>query len=205
MEKCLPCVTIYHMTTETIITSFSYFGIFALMISNGFIGFPSSQVLYIIAGYFAFTGNLSLGGIIIIGAVGNTLGNIILYEVARSKGLEYLTRFQIFRERELKKIQKVFEKKGVWFLAVGKLVPALKVFVPIPAGISKMNRTLYASVILITSAIWSLPFLSIGYFFGKSSNVFGRYAIVMMLIALVVLGVFYRFMNSEEVIEEIEK
>lgn len=193
------------MDTETIIISFSYAGIFMLMVLNGFIGFPSSQILYIIAGYFVFAGDLNLPMVIITGALGNTLGNIILYEVARQKGLHYLTKFKIFREREIKKIQVVFQKKGAWFLAVGKLVPALKVFIPIPAGLSKMNRALYVPIILITSIIWSFPFLGIGYYFGKSSNVFGKYAVVMAIIAFVVAAVFYRFMNSEEVIQEIEK
>jgi membrane protein DedA with SNARE-associated domain len=175
------------------------------MISNGFISFPSSQVLYIIAGYFVFKGDLSLAAVITVGTIGNTIGNIILYEVARRKGLMYLTKFQVFREREIKKVQAVFQKKGVWFLAIGKLVPALKVFIPIPAGLAKMNRGLYTVIIIITSAIWSTPFLAIGYYFGKSSRVFGKYAIIMTIIAFVVMAVFYKFMNSEEVVAEIEK
>lgn len=193
------------MDTETIIISFSYLGILGLMISNGFISFPSSQVLYIIAGYFVFKGDLSLAAVITVGTIGNTIGNIILYEVARRKGLMYLTKFQVFREREIKKVQAVFQKKGVWFLAIGKLVPALKVFIPIPAGLAKMNRGLYTVIIIITSAIWSTPFLAIGYYFGKSSRVFGKYAIIMTIIAFVVMAVFYKFMNSEEVVAEIEK
>jgi membrane protein DedA with SNARE-associated domain len=193
------------MDTETIIVSFGYLGIFALMASNGFISFPSSQVLYIIAGYFIFKGDLSLVVVIIAGTLGNTIGNIILYEVARRKGVRYLTKFQIFREKEIKKVEVAFRKKGTWFLAVGKLVPALKVFIPIPAGLAKMNRGLYGIVVLTTSAIWSAPFLAIGYYFGKSSKVFGNYAIVMTLIAFVAMAIFYKFMNSEEVVAEIEK
>jgi membrane protein DedA with SNARE-associated domain len=174
------------------------------MITNGFISFPSSQVLYIIAGYFVFKGDLSLGAVIAVGTLGNTIGNIILYEVARKKGLHYLTKFQIFREKEIKKLEVVFRKKGAWFLAIGKLVPALKVFIPIPAGLAKMNRWLYGIIILITSALWSMPFLSIGYYFGKSSRVFGKYAIIMTIIAFVVMAIFYKFMNSKEVVAEIE-
>lgn len=193
------------MDTEIIIVSFSYLGIFSLMVSNGFISFPSSQVLYIICGYFIFTGTLSLPAVILAGAAGNTIGNIILYEVARAKGVRYLTKFQIFGEREIRKVQVAFNKKGAWFLAAGKLIPALKVFIPIPAGLAKMNRTLYVFIISVTSAIWAVPFIAIGYFFGKSSDVFGKYAIVLTIIAFIVFAVFYKFMNSEEVIAEIEK
>ena len=192
-------------TIESIILFSGYAGIFFLMIANGVVSFPSSQILYIIAGYFVFTGHLNLFFVVIAGAIGNTIGNIILYELARSKGLSYLLRWKIFPERELKKVQVAFNKKGAWFLFVGKLIPALKVFIPIPAGIARMNRYLYAGIILVSSSIWPFAFLAIGYYFGKSAHVFGAYAVVLAFIALIVATVFYRFMNSEEVISEIEK
>ena len=102
-------------------------------------------------------------------------------------------------------MQIAFNKKGAWFLFVGKLIPALKVFIPIPAGIARMNRYLYAGIILVSSSIWPFAFLAIGYYFGKSAHVFGAYAVVLAFIALIVATVFYKFMNSEEVISEIEK
>ena len=45
---------------ESTISLAGYFGIFVLMIANGAVSFPSSQVLYIIAGYFIAQGNLLL-------------------------------------------------------------------------------------------------------------------------------------------------
>ncbi len=192
------------ISIEQIIISLSYFGIFLLMISNGAVSFPSSQILYIIAGYFVFTGDLSLLPVIIVGAVGNTIGNVILYELVRAKGAKYITKFRLFPEEIVQKVQIAFTKRGTWFVFIGKLIPALKVFVPIPAGLAKMNRGLYASIILVASAIWTLPFIAIGYYFGKSSDVFGKYAIVLIIIALVIMTVLYRYMNSEEVVSEIE-
>lgn len=192
-------------TIESIVLFSGYAGIFFLMIANGVVSFPSSQILYIIAGYFVFTGHLNLFLVALAGALGNTIGNIILYELARRKGLAYLARWKIFPERELKKVQIAFNKKGAWFLFVGKLLPAIKVFIPIPAGIARMNRYLYTGIILVSSSLWPFPFLAIGYYFGKSAHVFGTYAIILALIALIVATIFYKFMNSEEVISEIEK
>lgn len=191
-------------TIESIISLSGYVGIFLLMISNGFISFPSSQILYIICGYFIFTGHLEIVPVIISGALGNTLGNIVLYELARAKGLEYITRWRIFPEREVKKVQIAFNKRGAWFLFVGKLLPAIKVFVPIPAGIARMNRALYISIIATTSTIWTFPFISIGYYFGKSARVFGIYAIILLVVAIIVVTIFYRYMNSDEVLSRVE-
>ena len=105
----------------------------------------------------------------------------------------------------MKKVEIAFRKKGAWFLFVGKLLPAIKVFVPIPAGLGKMNRTLYAVIIFVSSYIWSLIFIAIGYYFGKSSNVFGSYAVILMIVALVVVALFYKYINSEEIAREIEE
>jgi membrane protein DedA with SNARE-associated domain len=193
------------MSIETIIINLSYLGIFLLMISNGLITTPSSQVLYIITGYFISTGALNLWIVLIVGALGNTIGNIILYEIARQKGMKYITRLKFFPEQEIKKMQIVFRKRGVWFVFIGKLVPALKVWVPIPAGIAKMNRAVFIPIIFVSSVIWAGIFNAIGFAFGKSTTVFAIYAPVLLIIAFIVLFIFYRYMNSKEVLRELRK
>lgn len=193
------------ITIETLIQSGSYLAIFFLMIANGSISFPSSQVLYIICGYFIARGDLALPLVAFVGALGNTAGNIILYELTRKHGRAFVERMKIFPMKELSKVEVAFKKKGAWFIFIGKLLPAIKVFVPIPAGLGKMHRALFASLMFTASFIWSLAFISIGYFFGKSSELFGRYAIVLVIVAVVVLLLFYRYINSPAIIKEIEK
>ena len=70
---------------EQIIILSGYVGIFGLMILNGVFSFPSSQILYIISGYFVFTGSLSLMLVSVVGALGNTIGNTILFYLTRKK------------------------------------------------------------------------------------------------------------------------
>lgn len=192
------------ITIETLIQGGSYFAIFFLMIANGAVSFPSSQVLYIIAGYFIARGDLTLFFVALVGALGNTIGNIILYELARKHGRTFVERMKIFPTRELSKVETAFKKKGSWFIFLGKLLPAIKVFIPIPAGLGKMNRLLFSALMFLASFIWSLAFISIGYFFGKSTDLFGRYAIILVIVAVVVVLLFYRYLNSEEIIREIE-
>lgn len=191
------------MNTEAIIIGFSYLGIFGLMISNGALSFPSSQILYILVGYFVSTGYLGIIPASIIGALGNTVGNILLYEAVRARGLHYVEKFGMFRKADIKRVEIVFRKKGLWFLFVGKLLPAIKVFVPIPAALGHVHRGIFASLMLLSSWIWSLLFISIGYFFGKSTEVWKSYGVILALVAFVILFLFYRLLNSKEVTEEI--
>lgn len=191
-------------TIETTIAIAGYFGIFALMIANGALSFPSSQALYIIAGYFIARGDLTLLPTILAGALGNTIGNVILYELARTHGRTFIARMKLFPERELAKVETAFRKKGAWFLFIGKLLPAIKVFVPIPAGLGKMQRGLFIFLMFIASVVWTFPFIAIGYFFGRSSNLAGSYAIILLVIAAVVVFLFYRYINNIEVARKIE-
>lgn len=193
------------ISIETIIQTLSYGGIFLLMITNGASSIPSSQVLYIITGYFVAQGNLSFTLAVCAGALGNTVGTAILYELARKHGRTFIERIKIFPVRELSKIEVAFKKKGAWFVFVGKLLPAIKVYIPIPAGLGKMHRGFFSFLMFTASAIWATGFISIGYFFGKSSDLFGRYALILIIISVIVLFLFYRYINSKEVIDSIEK
>ncbi len=193
------------ISIESIIASASYFGIFVLMIANGAVSFPSSQILYIIAGYFIAQGNLMLVPVALVGALGNTVGNIILYELVRKHGRTFVEKMKLFPMRELAKVERAFQKKGAWFVFVGKLLPAIKVFIPIPAGLGKMHRGLFASIMFAASFIWSLGFISIGYFFGKSSDFFGQYAFILVIVAMIAVYLFYRYINSDEMTREVEK
>lgn len=193
------------ITMETLIQGGSYFAILMLMILNGAVSFPSSQVLYIVAGYFIARGDLALFFVALVGALGNTVGNIILYELARKHGRAFIERMKIFPMRELAKVEHAFKKKGAWFIFIGKLLPAIKVFVPVAAGLGKFSRAIFAPLMFIASFIWALGFISIGYFFGKSSDLFGRYAIILVVVAVVVILLFYRYINSPAIVNDLEK
>lgn len=192
------------MGIEQIVVGGSYAGVFALMIANGFIAFPSSQVLYIVVGYFIGTGYLALFPASFAGALGNTVGNILLYEAVRAHGERYLERFKIFRTTDIRKVEIAFQKRGLWFLFVGKLLPAIKVFVPIPAGIGKVHRGVFAGIMFVASFFWSLIFIAIGYFFGKSTELWKSYGIILMIVAGIVVFLFYRYMNSATILKELD-
>ena len=191
------------MDIETIILGFSYLGVFGLMISNGLFSFPSSQILYILVGYLISTNYLGLIPASIAGALGNTIGNVLLYEGVRARGVLYAVKLGMFREKDIKRVEIVFRKKGLWFLFVGKLLPAIKVFIPIPAGLARVHRGKFAALMFASSWIWSLGFISIGYFFGKSTQVWKSYGVILALVAFVILFIFYRMLNSKEVTEEL--
>ena len=193
------------ITIEMIVAVAGYFGIFVLMILNGALSFPSSQVLYIITGYFIAQEKLLLIPVVLVGALGNTIGNVILYELARRHGRAFVTKLKLFPSHELEKVELAFQKKGAWFIFVGKLLPAIKVFVPIPAGLGKMHRGVFTLLMFVASSIWALGFIALGYFFGGTFKIFGPYALIPIAVAIIVVALFYRYLNSSEILSEIKK
>lgn len=198
------------MSLEQVIISLSYAGIFFLMILNGVVSFPSSQIMYLIAGYFAYAGDLNIFWIVFIGAIGNTIGNVILYEISRKHGLKYVLKvnefigFEFFRKKDISKVERVFEKRGVWFLFVGKLINPIKIIIPIPAGMAKMSRAIFIPIVFVASLIWASVFTYLGFFFGKSYEGLGIYGVVMIVLALTFGFIFYKYMNSDGVVEELK-
>jgi len=190
---------------EQIIVTLGYVGVFGMMITNGTFTLPSSQILYIVAGFFVSTGQLDLFLVSFVGAVGNTIGTIILYELTHKKGLHYIAKFKVFPEREIKKVQIVFQKRGAWFIFVGKLLPAIKVFIPIVAGIGNMNRVLFTALMFGSSYLWALIFISIGFFFGKNTELIGFYPVLLFIVAGLVVWFFYRYMNSPDILKELNR
>jgi membrane protein DedA with SNARE-associated domain len=184
------------MDIESLILAGSYGAIFLLMIANGAVSFPSSQLLYIIVGYFIAKGDLAWAPAIVLGAVGNTIGNIVLYEAVRKYGREIIFKWKLFDPRILAKVEIAVAHKGWWFLFIGKLLPAIKVFIPIPAGLGRMHRGGFAGIMLLASSIWASAFLFFGYTFGKSFHIFGWYGVGITAFALIIVGLFFRYIDT---------
>ncbi len=179
------------MDIESIILGLSYLGIFIMMITNGIFSFPSSQLLYIVAGYFVSRGFISFEYTIIAGAIGNTIGNIALYEITREHGPKAALKFIPGAGTHLTNAEKYFAKKGAIFLFLGKLLPAIKVFVPIIGGISKTPRIIYATLILASSIIWGICFTSLGFYFGKSTTLYQSYVPALLFISAMLIVFFW--------------
>ncbi len=193
------------MDIEAIILGSSYIGILGLMTLNGLASFPSSQVLYIVVGYFVGTGALALLPALFLGAVGNTIGNILLYEGVRRGGTHFATKFGALRQEDIDRVSIVFQTKGAWYLFVGKLLPAIKVFIPIIAGVAHVHRAVFTTLMFVASTLWAAGFMTIGYVFGKDSDVWKSYALILTVVAGGLLFLLYRRLYAPSVTAEINR
>jgi membrane-associated protein len=190
------------MDIHSLIISGSYAAIFLLMISNGIINFPSSQILYIIVGYFVGTKVLLFIPAVIAGALGNAIGNIITYELIRKYEHPLARKLLMLDEATFNKIHgalsETFSHKGMWWIFFGKLVPSIKSFIPIVAGLASTPRKLTYLVFLSASFIWATGIITLGYFFGEHINL-KSFSIVSLIVGLTILYIVYKNLKKKGV------
>ncbi len=180
-----------------LITSFSYVAIFLLMVTNGAVNLPSSQFLYIICGYFIASSSLLFVPTIIVGALGNALGNIITFLLIKKYDKPLARTLLMVDEPTFTKIHgalhSTFSRRGMWYIFVGKCIPSIKAFIPIVAGLAHTPTRITAFIFLIASFLWASILTSIGYYFGEHVSLTSISGVSLLIGVIVIFFVYKKY------------
>ena len=183
-----------------LLSNFSYLAIFVLMLTNGIINLPSSQILYILAGYFISTGNLLFIPTVIIGALANTLGNIVTFLLVKKYQHSFARKLLMLDEKTFLKIHSAlhstFMHRGMWYIFFGKLTPSVKSFIPIVAGLADTKTKITSFIFLIASLMWAIAITSLGYYFGEKMTL-ASFTTVSLLIGFIIIIIVYRKISKK--------
>ncbi len=149
-------------------------GVVLLMaIESACIPFPS-EVIMPLAGWMLIK-EQSLGAAYVVvagayGALGNTIGSIIAYAVGMWGGrpfLERYGRYLLIRRDDLARADRWFAKSGSWAIFASRLLPAVRTFISLPAGIARMDFIKFSVYTFLGSFIWSTGLAYGGYLLGQ--------------------------------------
>lgn len=175
------------------IFEFGYIGIFVLMtIESSFIPFPSEIVL-IPAGYLASQAQMNIVLIMFNAIGGSLLGAFINYYLAYFVGRKFLEkygRYFFISDKVLVKMDDYFQKHGAISTFSGRLIPAVRQLISIPAGLSKMDVKKFAFYTSLGAGIWSLILVMLGYFIGQNQDLIQEYLkqITLSIVILVIIS-----------------
>jgi membrane protein DedA with SNARE-associated domain len=129
---------------KAVISSLGYPGIAVLMgIESACIPLPS-EVIMPFAGYLVYTGRFSsLAMVATLGAIGCNLGSVLAYEVGAYGGRPLIERFGkyiLMNGHDLEVSERFFQKYGSITVSIGRLLPVVRTFIALPAGIARMPR-----------------------------------------------------------------
>jgi membrane protein DedA with SNARE-associated domain len=147
-----------------------YGGIVLLMaIESACIPLPS-EIIMPFAGYLVFKGEMVLWIVAFMGALGCVLGSIPAYYVGKTGGrnlAEKYGRFVLISKKDLKMADDWFKNYGEIIIFIGRLLPAVRTFIALPAGIARMNMTKFIIYTFVGSFIWCWALAYIGMVFGE--------------------------------------
>ncbi|MDP2934749.1 MAG: DedA family protein [bacterium] len=182
-----------------IISDSGYFGITSLMaIESACIPVPS-EIIMPFAGFLTVSGKLSLLLVIVWGAVGNLIGSIIAYAIGAYGGrpfIEKYGKYALIGKDELDKSQKFFTKHGSIGVFFSRLLPVVRTFISLPAGIARMPFAKFCLYTFIGSFFWSALLAWIGVFLGENWQSIETYfrkfdwLILIAIIAFIVLFIY---------------
>lgn len=141
-----------------------YLGVFALMaLENIFPPIPSEMIMPF-AGFVAARGDLNLAGVLVAGTAGSVLGALPWYYAAKIYGCERLKKFADRHARwltlesaDIDKALAAFHEHGRKAVLFGRMVPAVRTLISVPAGLDKMPLAQF----LLYSSIGSLAWTSL--------------------------------------------
>jgi membrane protein DedA with SNARE-associated domain len=126
---------------ETWVTEYGYIAIFLLMLAeSACIPFPS-EVTMLVGGWYAASGDLNFFWVGAAGVLGNLVGSWIAYGVGRTMGrgvLDRYGRYVLIRGHDIDKAEVWWERYGEAATFFSRLLPVIRTFISLPAGIAKM-------------------------------------------------------------------
>lgn len=180
-----------------LVASWGYAGIVFLMaLESSFFPFPS-EVVMIPAGYLAQQGQMNIILAFLAGVFGSLLGAVFNYYLCYFFGRELIARYGRFvgiNEQKMQKFEAFFNKHGEISTFNCRLLPGIRQYISLPAGLAKMNIWRFCLFTSLGASIWVGILLALGYMLGENKELIDEYLhIIIMILAcfVLILSAFY--------------
>lgn len=205
MEHIIGLITNFIIS---IISSTGYAGIFVLMAAESALIPIPSEVTMTFAGYLSHLGKFNLYLVILVGALANLFGSMLAYWLGRwgqeaivRKLIKSYGKYILVTEHEYDRAERWFRKYGEGITFTSRILPIIRTFISLPAGIAGMNFWRFTIFTFVGSLIWSAVLAYIGFILGRNWNTLHpyyqkfQYLIVAMLFLLFAYYIVHKVMK----------
>ena len=185
-----------------IVENLGYLGVFlAMTVESACIPLPS-EVIMPFAGFAVYEGKMSLLGITVVGALGNLFGSLIAYFVGLKGGRPFLEKYGkyiLLTHSQLERAEDWFEKYGHEAVFVSRVLPGIRTFISLPAGIARMDLKKFITYTFLGSLPWCFVLGYLGVQLGPKWDVIrGYFHILDVIVILAVIGVLTYFVYQHK-------
>lgn len=154
----------------SLLEQWGYLGIFVLVLAENLFPPIPSEVVMPLAGFLAARGELALPGTIAAGTAGSVAGALFWYWVGLRFGEARLRRLAARHGRwlalspgDVDAATGWFDRNGPWVVLLGRMVPAVRTLISIPAGMARMALGRFVALTTLGSAAWNTVLGVAGY------------------------------------------
>lgn len=160
-----------------------------------------SEVTMTFAGFLAGLGVLNFWGAVLVGAFGNLAGSILAFWLGRAMGEEWIRvaikkwgKWILVHEKDFDLSLKWFKKYGQGITFGSRLLPIVRTFISLPAGIADMNEVKFGIYTFIGSFLWSGVLAYLGLKLGQNWTAvepyFRKFQFVIIGIGIILVGLY---------------
>lgn len=193
-----------------IMQQLGYVGIAFLMFLDTIFPPIPSELIMPSAGFTASQGDLNIVAVIIAGSCGSILAAVILYWIGRVLNEDRLNnllkrygKWIFLKPEDLAKATSWFNQHGKKIVFFGRMIPAVRSIISIPAGIAKMPFGLFLLYSSLGTLIWTSILALLGYYLGQNyqkiipwisgaSNI-----ILVIIIGAAIIGIYKYYKKSK--------
>lgn len=153
----------------------NYLFVFVFMaIESSFIPFPS-EVVVPPAAYLACTkGDMNIVMVVVVATMGAIVGALINYYLAKWIGRPIVYRFAnskfghacLIDESKVQTAEQYFDKHGAISTFIGRLIPAVRQLISIPAGLARINIWVFVLFTGLGAILWNIILAALGWWLG---------------------------------------
>lgn len=192
-----------------VISNLGYPGIFLLMTAESALIPIPSEIIMPFSGFLVSEGRFSLWTVALAGASGNLVGSWLAYALGYfgqkalvKKLVVKYGKFVLLTEDDYEKSLKLFTKYGQWAAAIARVLPAVRTFISLPAGIAKLQFWKFSALTFFGSLIWSFFLGYIGFVLGENWEIirpyFRKFDLAIVAVTLILVGIYIYFKLKRE-------
>jgi membrane protein DedA with SNARE-associated domain len=182
-----------------------YAGIVCLMfLESSFFPFPS-EVVIPPAGYLASKGQMNIAAVIFMGILGSILGALFNYWLSLKVGRPFFRKYGkyfLVSPRSLDKADAYFRDHGHISTLIGRLLPGIRQYISLPAGMARMNLFQFSLFTALGSGIWVIVLAVVGYAVGSNEDLLNQYlhriTIAVVAVCVVLGSVYFAFQKKKK-------
>lgn len=184
-----------------------------MALESSFLGIIPSELIISVAAYVALdnTTSLTFWGVVIAATIGSLLGGLINYTLAVFLGRKALYaladsklgHFFLLNSNKLMNAEKWFVRYSKISVCIGRLVPGIRQFISVPAGLSRMKLLPFMLYTVIGSSAWNTVLAALGYFLHGQQDLIKKYSfelsyLIVIILILIVIFFLFKYLKNKK-------